>query len=123
VILFDEKIVAVWFLALDNKRDWMAAVREIEPDAKYELVYRFRYYVDDKTFDSEDKKNWYKGEITGTRNYVLLSMRSVAEMLKAGTSDGPLYEVVNDKGLADFLRRFQDMPFAFVRREGKGKTE
>ena len=92
-------------------------------ECECELVYRFRYYVDDKAFDSEDKKNWYKGTLTGTRNYVLLSMRSVAETMKTSISDGPLYEVVNDKGLTDFLRRFQDMPFAFVRREGKGKTE
>ncbi len=121
MIVFDEKIVAVWFVTtITNKQDWMAAVRELEPDQKYELVYRFRYYVDDKQWDSEDKKNWYRGELTGTRNYMLLSLRSVVDHMLLG-ADGPVWELVNDKGLADFMRRFQDLPFVFARMQGKEK--
>jgi hypothetical protein len=115
LITFDEKIVAVWFvLTIPDRQDWLAAVREIEPDAKYELTYRLRYYKDDKAFDSNDKKNWYGGTVTGTRNYIILSMRKVADML-ASVSKAKVYEVVNDKGLDQFLRDFQDQPYAFAR--------
>jgi hypothetical protein len=122
VIRFDEKIVALWFVAtIPDEQDWMAAIRELVPDEKYELVYRFRYYKDDKAFDSEDKRSWYRAELTGTRNYVLLTFRNLAERLHLASS-GPLYEVLNDKGMDDFLRRFQDMPFVHARMLSKGEA-
>ena len=119
MIIFDEKIVGVWFLStIKNKQDWLAAVREIEPDAKYELVYRFRYYKDDKPYDSADTKNWYKGEITGTRSYVIAAIRSVAAKL-AWAARQPLYEVMNDRGLNQFMRDFEKQPWAFARMMSK----
>lgn len=119
MITFDEKIVGVWFLNHLPMQDWMAAVQEIEPDSKYKLTYRFRYYKDDKVFDSEDKKNWYEGEVTGTRSYVIASMRHVAETLReAGNTGNKLYEVLNDGDLAKFHRTFRDMPFVFMRAGG-----
>lgn len=115
-MILDEKIVGVWFLATMETQDWMASVREIEPDTKYELVWRFRYYNDDKVFDSEDRKSWYQGTVSGTRSYVIAAIRKTAEMI-ATISPYPLYEVLNDKGIDDFMRRFQDMPFVTVRIE------
>lgn len=123
MIVFDEKIVGAWFIStIPNSQDWLAAVREIEPDEKYELIYRFRYYKDDKHFDSDDTKNWYKGELHGTRSYMILSMRSVAERL-AGVNHAKVYETINDRGIVQFLRDFEAQPFAFARREGPTKTE
>jgi hypothetical protein len=112
VITFDEKIVGVWFVATLPTQDWLAALRELEPDAKYELTYRFRYYKDDKPWDSEDKKNWYRGEVTGTRAYVIASIRAVVDTMVA---TGPKYEVMNDRGYAQFQRDFQDQPFVFAK--------
>ena len=111
MIEFDEKIVGVWFLTtIPDKQDWLAAIRELKPDAEYELTYRFRYYEDKKVWDSKDKKNWYKGTLTGTKNYVVMTFRQVAKGL-AEHSPAPLYEVMNDRGYDDFIRRFQDQPF------------
>jgi len=120
-ILMDEKIVAIWFLAtIPGHQDWMAGLREIVPDEKYELTYRFRYYEDDKIFESKDKKNWYEGEVSGTRSYCIAAVRSVGQMMAKVTAGGQkLYELVNEGDLAEFGRRFRDMPFAFARMESK----
>ena len=117
-IVIDEKLVGLWFLpTISGHQDWLAAVRVIEPDVKYELTYRFRYYKDDKAYDSEDKKNWYEGEVTGTRAYVVASIRSVARELER-RADGKLYEIMNESGdMQEFMRKFADMPFAYVRQE------
>jgi hypothetical protein len=119
MMTMDEKIVGVWYLnTIQNHQDWMAAVREIEPDEKYELTYRFRYYKDDKAFDSEDKKNWYSATCTGTKSYVIASIRFVAKQLEQKADGQPLYELINDHGYDRFIREFQDMPFVYMRVEG-----
>lgn len=110
MIVIDEKIVGIWTVQTMPGQNWMAGIRELVPDQKYELVYRFRYEVDDKVFDSEDHKSWYEGVLSGTRNYVLQSFRQVAHTL-AATSVGPLYEILNENGdLKDFQRRLFDCP-------------
>jgi hypothetical protein len=115
MIELDDKIVGLWFLYTTEKQDWMLGVRELEPDQKYELIYRFRNYKDDKYFDSEDEKNWYGGTTTSTRNYMILSARSMGEQLLAAGAIGSLYEFLNDKGLKAFLEELANAPFAFMR--------
>lgn len=120
MIEFDENIVAIWYLVtIQNHQDWMAAISEVEPDNKYMLRYRFRYYKDDKVFDSDDKRNWYEGTCTGTRNYVIATIRFIAQQLEQ-KADGELYEVINDHGYDQFMREFQQQPFVFMRMEKKG---
>ena len=122
MIMFDEKIVGVWFLdTIPGRQDWLAAIRELEPERKYEMTYRFRYYDGDQTkspFDDRDKKNWYRGEIAQTRAFVVAGIRSAAKQLEA-VSDGKLYELMNDGGIEKFKREFQDLPFVFARVEKK----
>jgi hypothetical protein len=122
MIVMDEKIVGVWFVVtILDCQDWLAAISEIEPDVKYKMTYRFRYYKDDlQPFESKDRKSWYEGEITGTRTYCILSVRKVAEMLHGASKAGePLYEVLNNNGIDQFTRDFQDLPFVFGRFENK----
>jgi hypothetical protein len=116
-MVLDEKIVGIWFIGWE-KRDWMAGVRELEPEAKYELTYRFRYHKDDGIFESEDKKSWYSGTLSGTRAFVVASIKSMARGF-ATASDGKLYEVLNDdRDLDKFMRVFQEMPFVYMRQVG-----
>lgn len=117
-IVIDEKLVGIWFLAtISGHQDWLAAVSVIEPDVKYKLTYRFRYYKDDKAYDSEDTKNWYEGEISGTRAYVVAAIRMVAKTLES-KADDKLYEIMNESGdMQEFMRKFADMPFSYVRQE------
>lgn len=118
MIEFDEKIVAIWYVStIPDKQDWMAALREVEPDQKYHLKYRFRYYRDDKIFDSDDKRNWYEGICTGTKNYCILSLRSVAAELARKANNAKVYETLNEGDYSDFIKRFEAQPFVFMRRE------
>jgi hypothetical protein len=119
-IEFDEKIVAIWYVStVPDKQDWMAALREVEPDQKYLLKYRFRYYKDDKVFDSDDKRNWYEGFCTGTKNYCVLSIRAVAAQLAKTANNARVYETLNEGDYNDFMKRFEAQPFVFMRRETK----
>jgi hypothetical protein len=116
-INFDAKIVGIWYVStIPNSQDWMGALREIVPDKKYELKYRFRYYNDEKIFDSEDKRNWYEGICTGTKNYCVLSIRSVAAQLAKAANDAKVYEVLNEGDYDNFLSRFEAQPFVFMRK-------
>jgi hypothetical protein len=100
----------------------MGAIRELIPNEKYLLTYRFRYYKDDKVFDSEDTKNWYEGTVSGTRNYVVQSFRQVANKLAAKAIE-PLYELMNDGDLGAFVKKIDDARFMFRRRVSQEEWE
>lgn len=122
-IKFDEKIVAIWYvMTVPGKQDWMAAIREVEPDNKYELTYRFRYYNDDKIFESDDKRNWYAGTCTGTRSYCIFSLRSAAAAL-AEAAHAQVFETINEGDYKDFMKRFEAQPFVFMRRQNTPPTK
>lgn len=61
MISMDEKTLfhSITFVGAAAKGvDWMGSVfrKEGEP---WTFLYRFRYHVDEKTFDSDDVKHWY----------------------------------------------------------------
>lgn len=122
MMVLDEKVVGLWYVEIAPKVNWMAVIRELEPDQEYELVYRFRYYKDDKAFDSEDLRSWYRGVLTGTRHYVVESFRSAARLIESNAI-GKLFEVMNEGDYKDFMRRFQNQPFAWVRQVSNEEAE
>lgn len=117
MIEMDEKLIGIWYLYLGGM-DWMAGVREIVPEEKYELTYRFRHYTGDQSkspFEDGDKKNWFRGHVTGTRAYVIAILRGVAkDMYIRSSAEDNFYELLNDKGVKDLMRRFQDLPFVYA---------
>jgi hypothetical protein len=121
MITFDEKIVGIWFLGTVNgHQDWLAALRELEPDRRYELTYRFRYHDDDKVFDSKDRKNWYRGEIANTRAFAIAGIREAVRQL-ASASDGKPCELMmnEERDVEKFFLEFEKLPFVFARMEKK----
>ena len=60
MIIADENLHYIWAHQIPGG-DYLGAYRTL-PNGKAELVWRFRYHVDDKTFDSKDTKNWYRLE-------------------------------------------------------------
>lgn len=52
--------------------DFFAALYSEEEEGRdtWHLIYRFRYYVDDKIHDSDDKKSWHHGLIKGDENEI-----------------------------------------------------
>ena len=127
MIKLDEKTVGVWFLNTTETQDWLCTIREIEPDAKYEIVYRFRYYADNGSrdpFDGSDQKNWYKGAGKMTRHYAISSMRFMMEQLKAAGAVGDPYELLMENGDVEaFFREFQKAPFVFAKQISKEEAE
>jgi len=125
MIKFDEKLVGVWFLATTRTEDWMCAVREIEPEKTYEVIYRFRYYSKESTdpFDEKDGKSWYEGSVQGTRHYVISVMRAVTAMMELAGTVGKTYEILNENGIGDFQKRFMDAPFVFVKQMPKAEFD
>lgn len=123
-IELNEKTVGIWFMPLEEKQDWLASITEIEPDKKYQLVYRHRYHKDDKAFDSEDEKSWYKATIAGTRAYVLGTFREFVKVLHSQTHncDAPC-EIMNDGDYDAFVKKLQDAPFVYVRQASKEEVE
>jgi hypothetical protein len=100
-IEIDEKIVAIWYLRTLPDQDWMAGLRELEPNQKYSFTYRFRYYKDDKAFDSKDVKNWYEGTVNSTRNEAIEAFRFLGKTMEVMATD-KLYEFINDGDLENF---------------------
>ena len=52
----DDYVVGVWFAGGETS-DWLATL--VSRDGQLVGEYRHRYYIDDKTFDSDDKKSFY----------------------------------------------------------------
>jgi hypothetical protein len=124
-IRIDEKTVGLWYLnTIPGHQDWMAGIREIEPENKYEVTYRFRYYEDGEAFDSKDRKNWYGGTVTGTRAYTIAGIREAGKLLES-VSDGKLYELMmnDERDVKKFAEAWQSMPFVFARMESKKVPE
>jgi hypothetical protein len=53
-----ECTIGLWSVSLPAG-DWLQHLG-VMPDGTYEIVYRFRWYRDDKTFDSADEKRWFR---------------------------------------------------------------
>jgi hypothetical protein len=116
---FDKKTVGVWFLVTTEKQDWLATLSEVEPNAKYELTYRFRYYSPESVdpWDGKDRKSWYSGVVNGTREAAITGLREVGNALVLFGAIGHLDEVLNEGDFEDFIRRFRARPWVFSREE------
>jgi hypothetical protein len=119
-IIFDEKIVGLWNfpITIPIVGDYLAGIRELVSDEKYELTFRLRYFKDDKVFESKDEKHWYQGTLSGTRNFVVGSFREAVKMLAAmQQAEEQITEVLNEKrDLRDFMKRVERLPFMYLRR-------
>ena len=124
MIKFDETCVGVWFVQTTETQDWMAGITEIEPDKKYEINYRFRYYnpESEDPWDGKDKKNWYKGTASCTREYAIQSMRVMVQGMKMMGAIGEPGEVVNNGDYNDFMERFVAQPWVHAKKMEPGEV-
>lgn len=118
MIKFSEDTIGVWYVQIPEG-DWLASI--FKEDGKPCLVYRFRYYVDDKSFDSDDEKNWYKMEPKdgdADLDKLIETTRMVAG-LTAARADSEVYELMM-KDFDDssaFFKEFQKAPFVSIQEE------
>lgn len=93
-----EKTIGIWAIEFpqEDKQDWLCSAWET--DDEYIALYRFRYYIDDLTFDSMDKKSWYRIRVSkknGSREKFILTIQGMVEMLWK-LSGGRRYELLMD---------------------------
>ena len=125
MITFDDTMIAVWFIGLNDETDWLCSIQE--HDDHYEVHYRFRYYNDDKNFDSEDEKHWYsammpKKEVS--RKKVISVMREAFTLLKDESDKEEAYELLRGKGsFEDFREEFLSLPFVHSREPTKEELQ
>lgn len=85
---------AYWFVGCED-RDLLAAMFR-DPEGPWKLLYRFRYYEDDKVFDSKDRKSWTGFETkdgVGTDVVKMVACMDFVAALTEKTFNGKLYKV------------------------------
>jgi hypothetical protein len=103
---------------LDLDSDWMGSAWHGEDDELH-LSYRFRYYEDNKSFDSEDRKVWYDMTIHGdtpeaVEKLVDTIRMLITEMERIGIA-GEAYELMmGPGGIDEMMKIFEAMPFTHV---------
>ena len=111
-----DRTIGLWFVQLNKESDWLGSIWAT--DEGYGLTYRFRYYVDDKTFDSKDTKNWYSAEISKdhtTEDEIVSHMREVVKLLWV-SSGGKRYEIMMGSGGVDeLMAELEKMPFTSMK--------
>lgn len=107
-----DQTIGLWVVDMpDVKANWLCAVSVDGDD--YHLIYRIRTLVDDKIFNSADKKAWFEARIPTSkvsREDVIANMRDVAEQLwKEGGGDR--YEILADeRGAKGILIEMMKIP-------------
>lgn len=102
-------IVGFWYISY-AEGNWMSYIRRPAGMAGFEFVYRFRRYVDDKTFDSEDVKTGARTDpIDLTEEEVIakgdLIAKTVESMVDADLTDRILVQGDPEKAIAELRAR------------------
>ncbi len=115
MIEVNDRTVGFWYVTLPHQHgDWMAALQLLDGD-RFKLTYRFRYYEDEKVFDSNDRKNWYSGEgddCGGAVNKLRLLAGAIKEQ-----ANGEMWEVLRgDETVSEFMDKFMKLPFVHAKK-------
>ncbi len=114
MIEMTDKTIGLWYMQVTEDSDWLAGASEVD-DGRVEISYRFRYYRDRQTFGSEDKKNWYEGNVSGPKEKIIRVMRELMAHLRE--KDGNIPEsachelLMDDEGVEVLMDRLKEMPF------------
>lgn len=116
-----DNTIAMWCIELGNAGNWLAHLARGGPNGKYLLDYRFRYYVDDLVQNSRDRRNWYRGELSGrSDDEMLRKLRRVFDEMR-GAMGGRGWELVRGaRSVEEFTRALGKMPGIHV---GEPMTE
>jgi len=107
-----DEMICVWTIAGRN-RDFQAYLCRRAEGKKLHLEYRFRYYVDDKVFDSKDRKSWYAFEATGTEDEAIEKIDFMCENIVgegfAKVDDAFLGAVVDKVVVRGGIDKFEEL--------------
>ena len=117
---------AVLWYAENEEHNYMALVHQDEPGGPWKLTYRFRYFKDDKVFDSEDEKHWYEAvdkENPGPEKLVATNDTLLATpQAKAQYPKGVSRMEING-GMAEMLKVLMAQPWAHAKLLDKDGAE
>jgi hypothetical protein len=107
--------------------DYLAAMFR-DPDGPWEMIYRFRYYVDDETHDSDDQKNWYrvraKDGTDQARERLREGMQLFAEQLARdgflAPGQKPDWVKIKSDRADVVLKKISSRPTSHLKLEGRG---
>jgi len=113
-IAIDEhtQVATAWFVQCDGS-DVLAIVIRENATAPWEFKIRSRYYMDDKVFDSKDRKQHYT--VTGgkptdaSRDDLVEAGRKICDDIANGLNGKLWTIVVNGTGEA-FIERYKELP-------------
>lgn len=113
MIELSDKIVAIWFLQLDEEADFMGCLEREEEDY-FTLSFRFRYYVvEGPDFSGWDEKNWYKGDYHGTKEKAIEAVEVAIKNLEK-TTGNKADRIMASTGEA-YMEILKTMPWAHMK--------
>ena len=129
-IIFSDATQAVWFVELGTggygpgNGDYLAAIETLA-DGRIKLTYRLRWYRDEKTWESKDRKDWYEGVTDLTLDEVIAAVRNATDGLKQATGRvGKIYELIRgNRSPREFFDLFMQMPFAHAKRVSEAEYQ
>ena len=96
-------VAALWIVPLRDacdkegqfyeQADWLATLYRDEGERDFQCHYRFRYYVDDRAHDSEDKKSAYGVKFTGKSETEAMAIMGLLAENIATSGHGPRAEI------------------------------
>ncbi len=118
--------VAFWYLAGENC-DFLAILLRPEGATDLRCDYRFRYYRDDRVFDSQDERSEFRCNFTDTtedRAIQLVDDTIIGTLVRKGFCGSRLSWVVRKRSWrrvvkgdgAAFLKKLQELPFVHTAR-------
>ena len=114
MIEFNDQLLAIWFLPIDEKRDWMAGVSRVDA-GRFRFVYRIRYYNPKSVnpHDGMDRRSEYSATIDGVDEAMAMEkLRTIARLLTEH-AEGPLYELIRGARTVDeFAEELMRQPWA-----------
>jgi len=105
----DDYILGVWCLA-GAKANWLCIV--VKRADEWVIQYRFRYFRDDKAFDSQDKKSFFVARADGEKSEseIIESVDNiVSTMMDKGFGKTLERSMIRSKDMDDFMLAIRSM--------------
>ncbi len=114
MLVFDDALEAVWFVQFEGG-DWLGGLMRRETG--FELRFRWRYYRDEKAFNSSDIKNEYRWLIPRDLEKALTDVAFVVRTIVMAKRGRP-YQCIREGRTTEAMARYWfALPFNHVERE------
>jgi hypothetical protein len=111
-ILLNEDLLAVWFMDVSDRSNWLAGLSKHHRGTR--LLWRMRYYEPGTPPDSPDKKNWYESIYAEPAGEVIQRVRTRLRVVSLFAKDRPYELIRGDRSLDEFVAEFRRAPFVHV---------